>query len=228
MFIKHDYSYIGDAENKLIEKGLAELDVFSITFDRYYTKEEQAGNKVLAESISKEDWSIHCENIRLELANKIKPIIDMLNLKYDIHQYEENKSTMDHFKSNWDLYFGCGCNTNNTRDYSYVKLNFNDKRTVQENIILLNKVNDLIKSIDVNGIGCRVQYTTRKHQLQIDQLAITICEKLLNTFINYNGMIGKIKIINEQEGQKYYGFFKKGSRNRYYSVNNDSLILQFG
>lgn len=40
MLIQHDYSYLGN-DKKLIEEEYAELDIHSLSFDRYFTEEEK-------------------------------------------------------------------------------------------------------------------------------------------------------------------------------------------
>ena len=43
--------------------------------------------------------------------------------------------------------------------------------------------------------------------------------------IDLMGMQGKIKVVYERDGIREYGFFKKGSRKKYYSLDKANLIL---
>lgn len=106
MYIKHDYSYLG-YEKGLIDKGYADLDIHSLHFDRYFTEEEKENNKKLADILNNnsEEWNKHCDNISKMINQKLIPIIEMLNNRYDIHQYTEEKCGMKHYKNNWDLFF---------------------------------------------------------------------------------------------------------------------------
>ena len=52
---------------------------------------------------------------------------------------------------------------------------------------------------------------------------------LKDTFINYNGMVGKIKPVQEYNDSYYgttciFGFFKKGSRKKFYKLSNMDIV----
>lgn len=228
MIIKHDYSYIKNDSDKLIEEGYLELDIHSLNFDRHYTEEEKENNRKQSESMTREEWNIHCDDISKEIHNKLIPIKVLLNSKYDVHQISEDKNTIEHYKSNWDLYY-YGNKGWNERDYfDYMKISFNGKREVKQNKKLLQEVLELLEELEVKNICCRVQYDTRRNEEKIKNKTIEICESLLNKVIDYNGMKGKIKVLNENEHEKTYGFIKSRTRNHYYSISDTYMILNFG
>lgn len=226
MLIKHDYSYI-ESEEKLIEKGYADLDIHSINFDRYFTEEEKENNSKLAKSMTSEQWNKHCNESKKTIYNQMLPIIELLNSKYDIHQFTKEKSTMEHYSSDWDLYFYSNKGWNGKDYFDHMKVNFNDNRTVEQNKKLVNKVLELLEQLEIKNVYCRVQYTVREHKKEIKEKVNEICENLVDKSINYRGMEGKIKVVSEYEGKKTYGFFKKRARKRYYTISYKYLILNF-
>jgi hypothetical protein len=226
MIIKHDYSYLGSNE-KLIEKGYADLDIHSINFDRYFSEEEKENNRLTTASMTNEQWSKHCDEASKKIYNQMLPIVELLNNKYDIHQISKEKSTMVHYKSDWDLFFYSNEGWNNKNYFDYIQISFNEKKAVIQNMELLNEVLKTLEQLDVKNVYCRVQYTAREHKEKIKNKVTEICESLVDKLINYNGMEGKIKVIDEFEGEKMYGFFKKRVRKSYYNISYSYLILNY-
>jgi hypothetical protein len=226
MLVKHDYSYITDGK-ELIEKGYAELDIHSLNFDRYFTEEEKENNRRLSYSITREEWNMHCDEVSEQICNKMLPIVELLNNKYDIHQITEEKSSMEHYRSNWDLYFYSNKGWNGKNYFDYVQITFNKKRIVEQNKKLLEEILILLDELQIENVYCRVQYTTRRNEEKIKEKTIEICENLLDKTIEYNGMKGKIKVIEEHENEKTYGFFKSRARNHYYKISDTYLILNY-
>lgn len=226
MLVKHDYSYLGSNE-KLIEKGYAELDIHSISFDRHYSEEEKENNRKLSESMTREQWNNHCDESAKKIYNQMLPIKELLNSKYDIHQINEEKSSMEHYRSDWDLYFYSNEGWNGKDYFDHIKISFNEKRTVEQNKKLLESILNLLESMEIKNVYCRVQYTVRVNEKEVHEKSIEICEKLLEKTIEYNCMKGKIKVVDEYEGEKTYGFFKSRVRNKYYKVSDSYMILNF-
>lgn len=226
MKINHDYSYLGNGK-ELIKKGYADLDIHSINFDRYFSDEEKENNRKLAEKSTTEEWNKHCDESSKKIYNQMLPIIELLNNKYDIHQITEEKSSNEHYKSNWDLFFWSNRGWNNKEHFDHVKLNFNSKRMPEQNMKLLNEIISLLEELEVKNVYCRVQYDAKEHKEEMKQKATEICQKLLEKPITYNGMEGKIKIVDQYEDEKIYGFVKKRVRKSYYKISESYLVLNF-
>jgi len=224
MNIKHDYSYLSTCNrDKLIEKGFADLDIHSLNFDRFYTEEQKQENYNFAQTVTKEQWSEHCEEISKSIYTKLLPIVELLNSKFTLYQYNSNVS----YNSNWDLFFYSNKGWNEKDYFDHMEISFNDRRTVEENKLLLSEVLQILESLDVTGIQCRVQYKARKEDEKIKNKANEIIENLLNKNITYQGFEGKIKVVSEHNGTKEYGFFKKRARSKYYKICNEYLVLNF-
>lgn len=226
MIIKEINKIPSDFNNKLIKKGLADLVIYSLIFDRYFTEEEIEDNRTQSHILDEEDYTKRCESCSYEIYTQMYPIMDIIDGKYNLHQYKEETCSMDHYRSDWDLYFYSNRGWNGRDYYDYVVISLNEKRPIGDNQKLTDELLGMLKSIDVKNISCRVQYTVKIHGEELHALSNTICEKLLGQFIDYEGMTGKIKLVNEFEGVKYYGFFKKGARNTYYKIDDASLVLQ--
>lgn len=228
MFIKEDYSYISQMENKLIENGYGKLSVHSIHFDRYFTEEQQERNKQIAHDSTTEEWHKYCDEIGEYLSKQLLEIAKVFDSKYDIHQFREEKNTIEHYKSNWDLYFYSNKGWNGKEYMNFFTLTFNDDRTPEENMNLLEEIKGIIETLNYENIMCRIQYDAVIDNKRVENEAKAICENLLGKFTTYNGMIGKIKVIHELEDKKEYGFFKKNARTNYYPIHYATILMEKG
>lgn len=226
MLINKDFSYISEGNKKLINMGYGELGVNSITFDRYYTDEEKANNKKLADTMNNIEWNKHCEKIQKNFGIIFNEIVEkFVNSKYDIHQITKDTSSMEHYSSDWDLYFYSNKGWNNTEYMDFFRLDFNKKRIAEENLLLLEELIKFIKELEYKNICCRIQYTFIPNKEKIYIKYTELCESLQDKFIEFSGIVGKIKVVGEIEDNKEYGFFKKGSRKKYYLIAQENLIL---
>ena len=96
--------------------------------------------------------------------------------------------------------------------------------SVEKNMALLNEIIPLVESMKYENIGCRIQYDAVLDKEKIEREAKEICEKLTGKFITYCGIEGKIKVVDEVNNYKTYGFFRKGARRKYYKVSNTEII----
>lgn len=55
MYISKDFSYISTNETMLMDKGYGKMSVHSIHFDRHYSEEQMKKNRLLAESMTREE-----------------------------------------------------------------------------------------------------------------------------------------------------------------------------
>lgn len=174
----------------------------------------------------REEWNEYYDEFSKSLDKSMTEILKCFINKYNIHQVSEETSTMEHYRSNWDLYFYSNRGWNGKDYMDYFSLSFNDRRTLEQNMYLLEEIISLVDAMEYENIGCRIQYDAAIDEKSVKEAAYNIIEKLVGKFISYRGMIGKIKVIKEENGIKEYGFFKKGARNRYYSIS-DTEILAF-
>lgn len=186
----------------MIERGLSDLSVHSLNFDRYFTYEEMEQNRQEAERLNKNcvnspEWLSRCENISKDIYSQMLPIAELLNSNYDMHQYTEEKSSLTHFRSNWDLFFYSNRGWNGKEYFDYMQISFNEKRNACDNMNLLNNILSLLNNCEVKNVACRIQYNNIDHENDIANEAKNVFEKIGNKFITYNGMTGKIKLVND-------------------------------
>ena len=173
MTIREDKSYLSSIDIKAIDRGIAELDIHSLKISRRkYTEEEMANNKRVADNSSRESWIIHCNTIKKEVAAKVIPLMEFLSTKFDIYQYK--KEGMIHYNSNWDLFFWCNCNEEG-RDMSYVTLNPNTNRTLEQRKQDINNTLNYIKEFGFEGLDIVIQYKAHYDDEKLSLL-------LMNTF----------------------------------------------
>lgn len=224
MYIKKDYSYIKASEKMLIENGYGKMTVHSIHFDRHYTEEQKERNRQLAESMTREEWSKHCGKVAESFAKPMTEILERFTSKYNIHQVSKETSTMEHYASDWDLFFWCDRGWNGNDYMTCFNLSFNTNRIPEQNMNLLDEIISLVETMEYENIGCRIQYDALIDEKKVEEKAKIICENLVGKSIEYFGMIGKIKVVREENGIKEYGFFKKNARNKYYHISNTEIL----
>jgi hypothetical protein len=226
MRIKHDYSYLGANADKLIKMGYAEMSVHKLHFDRDLSEEEMQENRRESEILTREQWGERCDKFSEYLYNQLLVVVQYFADNYNIHQISEKTSTTEHYKSDWDLFFYSNRGWNKKDYYDFFTINFNEKRTVKSIIELMNKITDVLKDMEVKNVYCRVQYDLKYNEEKLKEDAVKIVESTEGNFVKYSGKDGKFKIVDEYEGIKTYGFFPKGSKKKYYRMDNISVILE--
>ena len=220
MYIKKDFIYISANETMLMDNGYGKLSVHSIHFDRHYSEEQKENNRKTAESMTREEWGRHCDKIAEGFAKPMTEILEKFMNKYSIYQASEDVR----YDSDWDLFFWSDRGWNGKDFMTHFSLTFNDNRSPEQNMELLDEIISLVETMEYENIGCRIQYNAVIDNERVETEAKTICERLIGKFIDYHGMIGKIKVVREENGIKEYGFFKKNARNKYYSISNTEIL----
>ena len=224
MYISKDFSYINANETMLMDNGYGKLSVHSTHFDRHYSEEQKEKNREIAESMTREEWSKHCDEIAEGFAKPMEEIVKQFASKYDIYQACEYTGKKISFDNDWDLFFWSDRGWNGKDFMTHFKLNFNKERSPEQNMTLLDEIISLVETMEYENIGCRIQYDAVIDNERVETEAKTICERLVGKFIDYHGMTGKIKVVREENGIKEYGFFKKNARNKYYSISNTEIL----
>lgn len=224
--IRKDKSYLSGSDLLAIEKGYAALDIHSLRISREdFTEEEKEQNRKNCDAMTKEEWSLHCSITPRKTALKVRDLIEALNKKYAIYQY--NKDERVDYKSNWDLFFWCNSGDDEEgRDLSHITLSMNTTRTLEERLNDINDVIEAIKEIGYAGLDIAIQYTAKYNYKKMDEAAIDFFEKVKNNFTCYAGYTGKIKEGGiDYEGHKCYRFYKKGARTKYYVLSSKNMFM---
>lgn len=220
MNIIHDYTYISNGlDNKLLLLGYAQLSVYSIHFSRRFVNEQIEVNKRASETLHQDEWGIRMETLCKEIGVGLSDLAYKLNEKYDIHQIDKEKSTSEHYRSDWDLFFWSNKGWNNKDYIDTFSLNLNRRRTVEANAKLVQEILEFVGSIDINNVECRVQYSLVVDEKRVQEDALKEIHKVLGQFVVHNGMFGKYRLISANKGNEEYGFFRKGSKSKFYSID---------
>jgi hypothetical protein len=224
IIISEDKSYLSAIDLLSIEKGIAKLGIHSIRFSAELTEEQRQENRRMSDILTREQWSERCDQHKKNIGQKIEKVINLINENYVIYQYLNE--SINYSKGDWDLFFWCNCNKDNSRDMSYVTLNTNKKRTIEQQITDINNVLELIKTVECDSIGVDIQYTVEYDKEKVKEIVTAQYQIIKDKFISYLGSMGKIKEVGTSyKGDICYGFFKKGASKKYYQVS-DSTFLQ--
>lgn len=227
MYVKKDVSYISETARKLMRKGYGKLTVFSLWFNRYFTEDQKMKNLEMSKTMSVEEWSSYCDSIAKALEVPMTEILNKFIEKYDIHQVSEETSTMDHYKSDWDLFFHCNKGWDGRTYMDSFDLSFNKNRTPEQNMQLLDEIIEMIESMEYDNVSCRIQYDIAIDEEKLKEDGIHICEEIAGKMVYYCGIEGKIKEVSDCHGVKEYGFFKKRARGYYHPVNFKELVANY-
>lgn len=216
MTIKEDKSLVNQ---KLIDMGLAELDIHSVRIDRYYSEEEKQQNYEMAQTMNAEKWSVHCSEERKRIASIITNVMNTVNSNFTVYQY----TNLHEYKSSWELFFWCN-NLHNTtngkesgRDMSYVTLTFNDndKVSTENRRDVLERLINLLSKCEEHNIQAIIQYTAKENNDAINDMAASVFNDIEDKFVSLNGYgVGKVKQVENR-----YAFFKKGAKRNYYGLS---------
>jgi hypothetical protein len=227
MQINHDYSYITRDFEKLIELGYAEMSIHSLNFDRNLSEEEKEENIKQSYLLTTEQWNKRCENFSYYLFTQLNIIKEYFTQNYDVHQITEEKSTREHYNSDWDLFFYSNKGWNNKDYFDYIKLNFNSNRSTSSIMELSQQITAILSEMNIKNIACRIQYTLKYNDIKIEQDAKKIIEATKESFTTHFGRVGKFKLIHvDSDGKNVYAFFPKGSKKKCYSIDNLTVILE--
>lgn len=218
MIITHNHSYVN---YELINLGYAALDVHSLNFDRYYTEAEKEENRIVSAGLSPEERSAMCESVGRIICERMESMMGTLNSRFDICQYNKDIRYGKH-----DLHFYSNRGWNGKEWYDHIQLSLNDKRGSKENEMLLSEILEFVDSLELQNVKCRVQYQSKVDNAKLHDDSLKVCGKVEGKFIAYKGSLGKIKCIGEECGKKQYGFFKKGARSNYYSIDDIYVVTE--
>lgn len=229
MNINRDYSYIKGFETKLIDAGYGKITVHSLHFDRYISDEQKEINCKFFEGMTETERknyynSTEFESIQESFGKSLQDILDILIGKFDIHQTSEETSTLSHYSSNWDLFFWSDRGWNGKEYMSHFSLSFNENRTPEQNMTLLDKIITILESTENEKVSCRIQYDAVIDEKTVAEAARKVFNDIARKFVSWCGYEGKIKVISDEDGITQYGFFKKGSKKKYYKISNVDLV----
>lgn len=223
IIVKDDKKYLSELDVLAIEKGIATLDIHSIRIDRYYTEEQKQENLLQSKSMTREEWSAHCNSVRDIVGCKVEQILTVLDSNLKIYQYKDE--TISYRDNEWDLFFWCNW-TDSKRDLSYVTLSFNDKKTAEDRQTVLQTTLSLINEIELDGIIVYIQYKANYNKDKVEQIKKDFITNITDEFVNFQGMEGRFKLLGDNKNPEI-AFFKKRVRNTYYKVDDKYILAKY-
>lgn len=215
MHFSDDFNYINSIEKELIKRGYGNLTVHSLHFDRFVSDEEkEEGRKLYNEQ--PERWSDHCDEVWSAWSEKAVTMMDALAANYSIYQYGDNNIKF----GEQDLFFWSNKGWNNQDYMTGFSLTFNDEKSVEYNMTLLNDLK-LFLSDHPGCFTCRIQYDAKIDYKQVENYVKDNIKKVQNKMITYGIMEGKIRWV---DCNNEYGFFKKGAKSHYYRLSTTELF----
>ena len=229
MNINRDYSYIKGFETKLIDAGYGKITVHSLHFNRYVSDEQKEINRKFFEGMTESERNNYYKSAEFEAAqeafgNSLRDVLDIFIGKFDIHQVSAETSTHAHYGSDWDLFFWSDRGLNGKEYMSYFSLTFNDNRKAEQNMELLDKIVAILESTENEKVSCRIQYDAVIDEKAVAEAARKVFDGIAGKFVSWSGYEGKFKVVSDEGGIVQYGFFKKGSKKKYYKISNVDLV----
>lgn len=226
MIVKNDLGYISATEFELMDRGYGEKSVYSIHFGRHFSEEEKAENAARYSAMTHEEWGKSCDKLAQSFEKPMTEILNEFISKYDIHQVSPETSTTEHFRSDWDLYYNSHhcLGYDKQRYFDGFTLTFNKRRSVEQNMRLLEDIISMVENLNHKNIACRVQYDAVIDEKKVAADVEKAVDNLIGKLIEYCGMTGKIKVVGETSEGKKYGFFRKNARKRYYPVSGIEIL----
>ena len=215
--VREDRSYLSHYDKIALERNIARLGIFHIAISKAH---DENAPPVNYREMYGDEWQKHIAKDRKETSRKIEGLLLHLAKEFKIFQFDKKEDIP--YGSDWDLFFWCNW-TDGERDYTYVTLGGNKKRTLEAQLETFDR---LFRSIDQYGSGdfdIRVQRNAVYEGNQIEEMAKEKYQKLKGTIITNGSRQGKIREIKGEKGS--YGFFLKWSKTKYYPVSTLWLAL---
>ena len=214
MITFEDDKYITDGQRDLLKRGMAQMSVHSLHFT------------YLASSIVTEMSEEEHKSFVRERDTALNHVRLTAAACFDIHQSSTDKSTMSHYKSDWDLFFWSDRIWNNTEFISHISLTFNSNRTAKQNMELLSCVLSKLKASIPDNIYCRVQYEVRLDDDAVNEAAQAFFDTIQRKVVYYKKMPGKVKPVINFDSSVRFGFFNKGAKKKYHPLTNVDLLTE--
>jgi hypothetical protein len=155
-------------------------------------------------------------------AAKIESLLDAMAVKHKIYQYKDK--TISYRQYGWDLFFWCNHDSEG-RDYSYVTLDTNKKRSVEQRAVDVAKALEDMQQIGLEGIEVYIQYMTTYDSNKVKIIVLDYLAKTADKPVEMMGQKGKIKPVGTNHiGETVYGFFKKGAKTKYWQLSYESIL----
>lgn len=209
MICNNDFSYIKNYHN-LIEKGLLYVGIKQVRIDRYFTEEEKAKNRKMAEQMDSAVWSAHCEEMREKIGEEVEKLMNSLEKEFVFGQYKKP------YPAEWDFWFYCRTifdktdYTKHQRDMSYITLSTQE---VEEENEKTERLRRILENYPAKNIQAHFQYGIIKNEAAMEAEAEKIYTEGNGKTVLWCGTVeGKLEkrdgryIFKKKRAKKYYSY----------------------
>lgn len=199
MKLWHDRSHLSAMDAEYISHGYAEDDLFCVRIDFEYTEEQQQENSRIAKKMTPEQWSFHCDEAMPRKSAYIFPVMEAVAKAFVCYQYDKAHEPK-YDSPDWELFFWCNdfSNTSNGklsgRDYSYIRLNFNDLHDAARHKEICNRLLLFLTEhfSELDNLSVAVQHRTRFFEEKIDREAKELAKRFGGMKYRYKNMDGSL------------------------------------
>ncbi len=226
MQIRHDHSYVTQAQQEFISRGYACEGLYSLRFSYALTEAQKAENRAYADEagLGSDAWNTHIADSARRRSDHMERVATVLARNFKVYQYDGEEAVP--YKSDWDLFFWCNDFSQTMRgllsgrDYAYFTLSFNDKHTPERRQEVCDRVMRILEPFadDVN-LDVAVQYTAIMDEDRIRRDAALIAPRIAGRSCVYGNMEGRV----EQGNERLY-FRKKRSRKYVYRLADAEIL----
>lgn len=168
MKVWHDRSQLGASDGEFISRGYAEDDFFSVNISFEYSEEQKKENVRSAKSMTSEQWTARCAAESQKKSAYIFPVMDAIAKSFVCYQYDKEHGP-EFDSSDWEFFFWCKNFTVphgrglEGRDYSYIRLNFNDRHETLRHKEICNRLLLFVteRFSELDNLSLAVQHKTR-------------------------------------------------------------------
>lgn len=226
MTIRQDRSYIPLDTKTLIECGYAREVPNQLVFRFEYTEEQKAQNRAMADTLSKEEWTVLANREALRRSGMMEPVIKTIAEKFTCYQYA-TEAKIAYRSEEWDLYFHYrGLDMPDTmgseRDFSYFTLSFNREHTVEQRLEICSRVLRLLQDrfAEHPNLHVSVQYMGWLDTEKIHRSVQRALPSLEGSHCVYHNFEGRVVLVGDD-----IFFMKKYAKTRGYRLTEAEALL---
>ena len=173
-----------------------------------------------------EQWSFHCDEAMPRKSAYIFPVMEAVAKAFVCYQYD--KAYEPKYDSpDWELFFWCNdfSNTSNGklsgRDYSYIRLNFNDLHDAARHKEICNRLLLFLTEhfSELDNLSVAVQHRTRFFEEKIDREAKELAKRFGGMKYRYKNMDGSLFCT-----ERGLIFMKKRARSHGYMLSPRQIL----
>jgi hypothetical protein len=213
----------------LIEMGFAHSTIHSLHFDRFFNEEEKQANAEEHERLTPEEWSARCNRFWEAFAAQNALLLHAANdyfiretgkalCQFDQLDPKNRDTRRQHEHYHFWLWYN-----EDPRFFSLTVLDsdWHDKENITDPTIIL-KALDWFSVYGPDNLSCRIQYTTVKHEAEIETAAWDVYQnELKGKFVKWGFDTGKVGYDKES---KCFYFMKKYAKRKGFYINNEALL----